>query len=666
MLEEKVWSVDNIDKYNIKEGGFRLPLFLYRTLINEYINGTKPVTRDHLRWLLIHNFDVTNVDTSKIKDMSYMVANIKDFNQDVSKWDMSKVKNINYMFYNCHKFNQNINSWNLSSVVFANSFLENCQSFSQDLRTLIIGKDHRSLDVFKYNELYIKDAFKNTAIFDSKSNFIFLNKIDDFYSNPYERFISPSCFFNHFFSDNHRFFDFDYSEIKDDIIQLTSNQFTFGEFASVFNVDSSSLYMIDSDYKYFKISTDFFLILQEYKCKRFKNITLDEALTNIKIIDKTYFNMEYVSKCFRKYENKNDLINLYITGRKPANRDILRWLIVNDYDVSFVDVSKIKDFSHMFHGFSDFKSDVTRWNMSKAEDLSYLFLGVELFNQNISNWDISNVKKMNFTFHSCKYFNQPIGNWNTKSLKSLNSTFYGTVSFNHDISNWDVSNVVSMIGTFKRSAFNIDISKWDTSHVVTMREMFFFSLFNQDISSWDVSNCRNFNHMFFKFDEKNKIYFDINKLNIHNNSDTKALFFKHFIKVDPNSEQIYNKHENSYLNLLSYYPVFYFDKDNYQNMKNTFKHKNKDDYYQCAIFDINKVDTKLFYLNFVEKIVFPKKFFNSKNLYLYTSILKEENYRAYKDYEMLFLVNDNNIAVNITLYEDLKESIISFFKKNPV
>ena len=45
--------------------------------------------------------DFNDIDTSKIKDMSYLFHNIHKFNGDISNWDVSNVKSNQNIFYNC-------------------------------------------------------------------------------------------------------------------------------------------------------------------------------------------------------------------------------------------------------------------------------------------------------------------------------------------------------------------------------------------------------------------------------------------------------------------------------------------------------------------------------------------------------------------------------------
>ncbi len=75
------------------------------------------VTREQLIQMIKKNEDVSNVDTSEIKDMSLLFYHNKTFNQDISKWDVSNVTNMKGMFYDS-VFNGDIFQWNVSKMTY--------------------------------------------------------------------------------------------------------------------------------------------------------------------------------------------------------------------------------------------------------------------------------------------------------------------------------------------------------------------------------------------------------------------------------------------------------------------------------------------------------------------------------------------------------------------
>jgi len=93
---------------------------------------------------------------------------------------------------------------------------------------------------------------------------------------------------------------------------------------------------------------------------------------------------------------------------KVVDEEMLKEMIANNDDITFVCTSKITDLSSLF-----FESD---------------------FNQPIGNWDVSNVTDMNAMFFESR-FNQPIGDWDVSNVTDMNDMF-GWSDFDGDISKW--------------------------------------------------------------------------------------------------------------------------------------------------------------------------------------------------------------------------------------
>ena len=50
--------------------------------------------------------NINDWNVSRIKDMSKLFHDYKDFNMDISNWDVSNVENMEWMFHRAYDFNQ--------------------------------------------------------------------------------------------------------------------------------------------------------------------------------------------------------------------------------------------------------------------------------------------------------------------------------------------------------------------------------------------------------------------------------------------------------------------------------------------------------------------------------------------------------------------------------
>jgi len=97
------------------------------TVVNEIV----------LRDMIENGDDITKVVTTKITDMSYLLAteyeSFYDFNQDISSWDVSNVTTMENMFAEADLFNQDISIWDVSNVISLCGMFANATSFNQPI-----------------------------------------------------------------------------------------------------------------------------------------------------------------------------------------------------------------------------------------------------------------------------------------------------------------------------------------------------------------------------------------------------------------------------------------------------------------------------------------------------------------------------------------------------
>ena len=200
---------------------------------------------------------------------------------------------------------------------------------------------------------------------------------------------------------------------------------------------------------------------------------------------------------------------------KIVDEDMLRKMIANNEDITYVCTSKVTWMGRMFQD-TPFNGDISNWDVSNVTNMNGMFM-YSSFNGDISRWDVSSVTNMHSMFGSSS-FNGDISNWDVSNVTNMELMFLRS-KFNRDISNWDVSNVTNMNGMFNSSIFNQDIGSWDVSSVTNMHSMFGSSIFNQDIGSWDVSSVTDMQFMFSKSQFRRDISNWVNKPIIEKSND---------------------------------------------------------------------------------------------------------------------------------------------------
>ena len=102
--------------------------------------------------------DISNLNVSKVTDMSFMFGDCESFNQDLSSWNVSSVTNMYGMFFNCASFNQDISSWDVSNVGYMTAMFRGCKSFNQDISNWDVSKVKNNMLMFR--NCPIKDEYK--------------------------------------------------------------------------------------------------------------------------------------------------------------------------------------------------------------------------------------------------------------------------------------------------------------------------------------------------------------------------------------------------------------------------------------------------------------------------------------------------------------------------
>ena len=131
---------------------------------------------------------------------------------------------------------------------------------------------------------------------------------------------------------------------------------------------------------------------------------------------------------------------------QPKNNAQLKQLINyafkhKQYDLNFIDTSKITDMSLLFDNVNH-NCDLSGWDVSNVTNMEFMFYYCNNFDCDLSNWDVSNVTNMRHTFYKCNMFTgKGLDNWDVYKVEDMSYMFAGCKKFNCDLSDWDISNV---------------------------------------------------------------------------------------------------------------------------------------------------------------------------------------------------------------------------------
>ncbi|PPE06351.1 BspA family leucine-rich repeat surface protein [Mesoplasma corruscae] len=337
---------------------------------------------------------ISNWDTSKVENMSFMFNGAKSFNEDISKWNTSNVTKMQAMFQNASSFNQDINNWDTTKVtdmwyMFCNAFL-----FDQDISTKKVkdqnSKEYTAWDTSNVTNMMAMFASTPESVEDEIEEMSFNQDVSNWDTS---NVTSMKAMFQNASSFNQDINNWDTTKVTD-MSYMFCNAFSF-----------------DQD-----IST------KKVKDKNGEEYT---AWDTSKVTDMSYM-----------------LATVSNSELMSFNQDVSNW-----------DTSNVTSMKAMFQGVSSFNQDISKWDTSKVTDMSYMFCNAFSFNQDISTkkvkdkngeeytaWDTSKVKDMTQMFWNDRYpsyngkemsFKQDLTNWNV-NLVTKHTEFWSDTNIKWD------------------------------------------------------------------------------------------------------------------------------------------------------------------------------------------------------------------------------------------
>ena len=430
--------------------------------------------------------DFTNLDTSKVTDMSSMFYdagyNATTFNLNLSNWNTSSVTNMSSMFGYAGNYsdtiNLNLSGWSIQKVTNIKDMFK------------YAGKDSTtfSLNLSNWNASSVTDmsymfyqAGKNSTTFNLNLSNWNTSSVTDM---------------SYMFSDTgYKSTKFTIEGLSNwDVSKVTNMYFMFyyaGKYAPTWSIGNLSKWNTSS---VTNMSGMFY--------------QAGSSVPTWSIGDLSKWNTSSVTDMSYMFSD---------TGYKSTKFTI--------EGLSNWDVSKVTNMYFMFYYAGKYAptwsiGNLSKWNTSSVTNMSGMFnsAGKNATTWNIgdlSTWDVSKVTDMSSMFNSGgqKSATWNIGNlsgWNTSSVTDMSSMFYSAglraTTFNLNLSSWDVSKVTDMSDMFNSAGlsattFNLDLSKWNTSSVTNMRYMFYCAgqnstTFNLNLSNWNTSSVTNMSSMF--------------------------------------------------------------------------------------------------------------------------------------------------------------------------
>jgi len=116
-------------------------------------------------------------------------------------------------------------------------------------------------------------------------------------------------------------------------------------------------------------------------------------------------------------------VNETIKPRDAAalKREVLKKIINKETDFNDIDISSVKDLSHLFEDQDITEIDISEWNVSNVESMKGMFQNCKYLRTcgDLGKWDVRNVLDMSWMFNGCQCLKDigDLDNWEINGTK---------------------------------------------------------------------------------------------------------------------------------------------------------------------------------------------------------------------------------------------------------
>lgn len=116
-------------------------------------------------------------------------------------------------------------------------------------------------------------------------------------------------------------------------------------------------------------------------------------------------------------------VNEKIKPRDAAalKREVLKKIINKETDFNDIDISSVKDLSHLFEDQDITEIDISEWNVSNVESMKGMFQNCKYLRTcgDLGKWDVRNVLDMSWMFNGCQCLKDigDLDNWEINGTK---------------------------------------------------------------------------------------------------------------------------------------------------------------------------------------------------------------------------------------------------------